>query len=269
MNGHTGIILNSGPLWGDTTIPFDLLSLLRQWEPYLTWTIVNDVTAALLRYAEQPVYQQFARIALVTISTGIAYRTYDVQRRTVPIGRTSGVQGEIGHLPTIFTFRGEAIERICDCGGAGHINAYCSGRGVAALLPIIAERYRHDYDTSALSSFSSGTPCQLTFEHFVAAVCVDDSFACEILDAVTLPLAMMFLHIFTIDAEIEQVVLTGGIVNSLGDHYRASLLKHLDVLGLYQVNTQDTDFFHRSIRLGILDDNAGLIGAALATHTSF
>ncbi len=264
INGHTGVILNAGPLWGNTIKPFDLLSLLRKWEPRLIWTLVNDVTAALLRYATQSMYQQFTRIALMTISTGIAYRTYDTQRGIVPIGRTSGVQGEIGHLPIVFTFRGEAIERTCDCGGVGHMNAYCSGRGIAALLPIIAERHKNDYNTSALSSLSAGVPCQITFEHFVTAVRACDLFACTILDAVTLPLAMAFLHIFTDDAEIERVILTGGIINSLGDYYRLRLLKHLDTVGLYQVSTQDADFFHRNICLGIPDDNAGLIGAALA-----
>ncbi|MGH2478654.1 MAG: ROK family protein, partial [Ktedonobacteraceae bacterium] len=163
-----------------------------------------------------------------------------------------------------FTFRGEAIELSCECGRVSHINAYCSGRGIAALLPLVAEHHLHDYGASALFILSSGNPCRLTFEHFVAAVCANDPFARTILDAVTLPLAMMFLHVFTIDAEIERIVLTGGIINSLGNHYRTSLLQHLDTLGLYQVTTQDADFFHRSICLGIPDDNAGLIGAALA-----
>ena len=245
INGNTEIVLNSGPLWGENSTPFDILALLRIWEPSLTWTLVNDVTAALLRHAKEPIYQKFTRIALVTISTGIAYRTIDLQRGIIPLTKNSGVQGEIGHLPISFTYREEMIELRCDCGGAKHLNAYCSGRGIETLLPLLAEKYKEEFAISILSSLSSGKVQDLAFEHFILAVDQDDMFALTILDAVTLPLAIMFLHIFTIDAEVEKILLVGGIIHSLRDKYIRSLQKHLHTLGLYQISIHDPDFFQR------------------------
>lgn len=269
LNAHTGLILNSGPLWGPACEPFDLLAALRKREPGIEWTIVNDITAALLRYARLYERDSLSKLLLVTVSTGIGCRVYDARSQTVPVDRLYGLQGEIGHLPIAFEYKGRPIELQCDCGGLNHMNAFCSGRGIEALIRVLATLYAQDSQASLLLDAVQGVPEHLRFEHFAKAVADDDAFARDILDSVTLPLARMLLNLFTLDPEVERVILAGGAVHTLGEKYLNSLLSHLDAIGLYQISQRDPSFFRRQIWLGLPDDNAGLFGAAIAakSHT--
>lgn len=241
VDGHTGEILNSGPLWGPDCEPFDLLTNLREKMPEIKWAIINDVSAALLRHVNNPEYAKLKRICLITVSSGIACRTYDQQRNYIPLNK-AGIQGEIGHIPINFSIAGKSLNATCDCGGMNHLNAFSSGRGIESILHTLNTGY---------------TP-----EQFFKTVQKHNEDALEILDSLTYPLAQMIIYMLTIDSEIDKIVITGGVVHSIEEEYIRSLLKNLRKIGIYQMPNQ-SKFFETMIQIGENDDNSGLIGAAL------
>jgi|GEM_PF-894366 len=262
LNAHTGLILNSGPLWGPECKPFDLKRNLAKRDPSFNWLILNDISAALIRHVADINCEQYKKVSLVTVSTGIGARAIDVRTHVMPLDPRHGIQGEIGHIPIEFTFRGARIERVCDCGGRNHLNAFCSGRGIESLLETLPRKYPNASRRITPSRFLKGkTP--LSFSSFAHAVKREDEWARELLDAVTLPLARLLVTAFTFDPEMSVVFVTGGVVDTLGEHYRRSLLKNLNAIGLYQITGREPSFFGKRVRTGIHDDRSGLIGAGL------
>lgn len=255
LNGHTGKILNSGPLWGIKSKPFNLLEALEGKQTDINWVVLNDVTAGLIQHVSNLPKDNYSRIMLITVSTGIAARTYDSKTNEVPLNQEHGLQGEIGHIPVHFSFCEKPIELICDCGGKNHLNAFSSGRGIEAVLNYVAKSYEKDYSVSLLSQANF----KLSFDNFIFAIEKKDQLALKILDAVTFPFAQILVNAFTIDASIDLILLTGGVVHSLKDHYIESLLKNLTKIGLYQVTNKDPNFFKKRIKM-VPDDDAGLIG---------
>jgi 3-dehydroquinate synthetase/predicted NBD/HSP70 family sugar kinase len=267
LNAHTSLIFNSGPIWGAVCEPFDLLSVLRQREPLMNWIIVNDITAALLHH--MTIYEQYIslKLMLVTISTGVGCRIYDNRSQTIPVDTIHGLQGEIGHIPIKFEFKGSQIDLVCDCGGLNHLNAFCSGRGIEDLTQALAVQNVDDFQKSHLFKKMQINHERITFKHFADAVAGEDTFANDILDAVTLPIAQLLINLFTFDPEVERVILVGGVIHTLAEKYLNSLLKHLNKIGLYQISLREPAFFEKRVVLGKSDDNAGLIGAAIAAKT--
>jgi glucokinase len=266
LNGHTGEILNSGPLWGPNCKRFDLLGSLRERMPEVEWLVLNDVSAALLRYADMPQYHQYRRISLITVSSGIACRTYDCERKYIPLNK-DGIQGEIGHIPIAFSLFGKSMEAACDCGGANHLNAFASGRGIERLLTNLTDVPLSRHNSSRfLDALRNQNDIHNLNSRFFNAVKSGDKLAGTLLDAVTLPIAQMIISMLTIDPEIDKVILTGGVVHSIEKQYLQSLLSNLSAIGMYQMSDQ-ADFFANIIELGINDDNSGLLGAG-ATDAS-
>jgi predicted NBD/HSP70 family sugar kinase len=266
LNAHTGLILNSGPLWGPECQPFDLLVSLRECEPHLRWIVVNDITAALLRQISEKSGRSPARVTLITVSTGIGCRTYSAALQSIPVDRVYGIQGEIGHIPVSFEYKNVRVELRCDCGSLNHLNAFCSGRGIELLLQIIPDLASEQFRGSLLARQVGSQAAKLTFSHFAEAVRKNDPFARSILDAITLPLARIIVVMLTVDPEIEDILLVGGVVRALREKYRESLLNQLDAIGMYQISSVDPHFFHHRIRYGVIDDDSGLIGAAIAVR---
>lgn len=264
LNGHTGEILNSGPLWGPDCKEFDLLGNLQSKMPEVKWTIVNDVSAALLRHTRDEKYANKKRINLITVSSGIACRTYDSRTRNIPLN-SAGIQGEIGHIPIQFSTFDQPSTLLCDCGGLNHLNAFCSGRGIQQVLNSIDADILKRYSNSLFAKTfldKRSVPMNQISQLF-DAIKQKDEFALRILDTVTYPIAQMIVYILTIDAEIEKIIMTGGVVHSIEEQYMDSLMKNLETIGMYQTS-RSTDFFREIIDVGVDDDNSGLIGAAIA-----
>jgi glucokinase len=261
LNDHTGEILNSGPLWGPDCQKFDLLGHLRKRKPDVNWVVVNDVSAALLRFANNPQYAQCRRINLITVSSGIACRTLDQSKSYIPVNK-DGIQGEIGHIPIEFSLLNQPLTEICDCGGKNHLNAFSSGRGITKILHTFLSKSHPSslFQKQLMAVRDNDHELTSTFFSLVKA---DDPTAIRILDAVTYPIAKMITHMLTIDAEIEKIIMTGGVVHAIEKHYMHSLLKNLGEIGLYQVSSPEA-FFKKTLTLGINDDDSGLIGAAIA-----
>jgi predicted NBD/HSP70 family sugar kinase len=262
LNAHTGLILNSGPLWGPDCLPLDLVSALNKRQPRVKWAVVNDITAALMRFAQEPENKKALRLMLLTVSTGIGCRTYDMRSRTVPVDRIHGLQGEIGHIPVIFMYDGNLIDLECDCGGANHLNAFCSGRGIEALILHLAGLYEKQIRTSALCDVMYAESGDHVFQCFAQSLRHNDAFAISILESITKPIASALIHALTFDPEIDPVILTGGVLHCIGEMYTDSLFNHLNRQGMYQIASRDPQYFNRRIRIAKADDS-GLIGAGL------
>jgi 3-dehydroquinate synthetase/predicted NBD/HSP70 family sugar kinase len=266
LNAHTGLLLDSGPLWGPECFPFDLVGALRAEAPELDWYVVNDVTAALLQYVATS-RDEARRITLVTVSTGIACRTFDAGTGAIPVDAVHGLQGEIGHLPVDASLLGTRLDVRCDCGGQNHLNAVASGRGIEQLLALLP-RLARDRAPSSVLGRELAAGAAPSFAAWADAVHAGDALALEVLDAATLPLARILVTLATVDAAVERIVLTGGVVETIGRVYRDRLLGALDAVGMYQVTERDPRFFDEKVRLHANGGELGLGGAGIFTRTT-
>jgi 3-dehydroquinate synthetase/predicted NBD/HSP70 family sugar kinase len=225
------------------------------------------VSAALVRcVADQPTDADLAKVTVVTVSTGIAARTYDVAAGAIPTDRKAGVQGEIGHLPVEFRFLDRGFHQMCDCGGASHLNAFASGRGIDRTLGLVCFAFPTTYGRSILSALTGGQPGAARVSHLVDAVHMDDPAAWSLLDAFTAPLARILLTHLAFDPQVERVILVGGVVHAFGPTYLKSVLSHLEGAGLYQISERNPGVFRDRFVIGPDDDHSGLIGAAIAAR---
>jgi len=258
LNAHTGRVFGSGPLWGPASRPLDLPAALRRRAPELDWTVLNDLTAALLRHVHGAASRAHGRTALVTISSGIACRVYDHARACVPVEPTHGVQGEIGHLPVRCTFADTAIELACDCGGRNHLAAFASGRGLAGLLATVAALPGTGREASALAGADP------TAERLVDAARAGDAWSRSVLAAAMAPLADVLAVMWTHDPELDPVLLVGGVAANLGELLVEILCERLERHGLYAITAHEPRFFRERLHLGCLDDDSGLLGCGAA-----
>jgi predicted NBD/HSP70 family sugar kinase len=249
MDASTGVVLASAPLWGPARVHVAAAEELTQREPGVRWVVVNDLTAAALD-VDDVTPPGPRRVAALTVSSGIALRTYDRDRGTPLFSPVTGLQGEIGHLPTRVAVHGRELRLACDCGDEGHVSAYCSGPGIAAVVGELRAALGDDAVPWATSTA------------LLAAVRGGDRDATSLLDALTRPLADILLALATLDPDVGVVGLTGGVVEAAGEAYRASLLRHLTAAGLYGADPRDAGFLERF--LVVVEAFACLRGAALA-----
>lgn len=252
LDERTGHVVGSGPLFGDMRVHVLLGEHLHAAAPCLEWTVVNDVTAAALQFAdENPACR---RVAALVVGTGIALRTVEPATRRIAVDSATGLQGEIGHVPSTMTYRGVLVEGECQCGRRNHLAAFCSGAGLAALL--------------SSGVISSARRWGASVEQFAAAVARGETEALDLLAAATRPLGQALLTTLTVDPHIERIGLVGGVADGLGSAFLDTLRSHLS----------DWDFYgsagvvpHRLRQISAGDD-ACLMGAAQAVmhpyHTS-
>jgi len=252
MDHHTGEVFGAAPLFGPVRTSWRPADELAAQRPDVHWTVVNDVSALAYALLTDDNLGQYGSAAAVTISSGIAYRTIDLATGRVPVDRTYGLQGEIGHLPAQLAWDGQALTLPCDCGTDDHISSYSSGRGIEQLL--------HRLPASAWGGTEAAERTGV-LAAFSGAVASGRPEALRVLDAVTEPLARVLLTQACLNPEVERTVLTGGVVDSLGDAYLASLLSHMNRLGLYGMSDQDPAYFAGRIVRGRSDGLNALRGA--------
>ena len=223
IDHRTGLVVGSGPLWGaGTDLRFDIAAALTEAAPELRWLVVNDLTANSVALAALPENRHLRRLVAVVVGTGVGLRTIEVRTGRVATSADSGLQGEIGHLPAAFSWDGREVVLPCDCGAPGHLSAYASGRGLNRLLRLLA-----DQDELWLSGEGS------LIGQFGRALVAGEPRAQQLLDAITRPLALTLLSVLTIDADVERIVLSGGVPFALGDRYLDSLVRQMESVGLY------------------------------------
>jgi len=259
INGHSGQILASAPLWGDCTDPYDLRATLAAAEPGLQWHVINDVTAlALALCANERIRGgDLQRITAVTVSSGIAARTIDVRSGEVLLDRRHGIQGEIGHLPSLAPAPMGSELLVCDCGASGHVSAVASGTAIDRML----SQFAGILDAGDIGDTEDGAAVRLG--RLRDAVAADNPAAVAFLDSVTAPLARALLYLLTIDPGVERVFLSGGVVDTLGEHYMSSLYRTLEADGLYLVSAYQPGVFRERITRWASDGFEPLRGAGL------
>ncbi|MGV9269569.1 ROK family protein [Kitasatospora sp. NPDC003701] len=261
LDHRSGLVYASAPLWGDHSEPYDLRAALTARRSDVRWHIVNDVTAALLHAAAADGRSGHRKVLLATISSGIACRVIDQRQRRIPVDGC-GLQGEIGHLPATAELAGRPVTLDCDCGRPGHLAAYASGPGIARMAGTLARRAPARWAASRLGRRTAdGTG----FEAALRGALDDrDELALELLDAVTAPVAAVLRTALCLDPEVDEVVLTGGVVHGLGHHYRHALMGDLTRQGLYLTSERTPEWLERRITVTGPGEADSLAGAGIA-----
>jgi 3-dehydroquinate synthetase/predicted NBD/HSP70 family sugar kinase len=259
LNAHTGKILGSGPILGEGLPSLDLDTAIEQRISDAHITIVNDVTASLIAHSRIPSLRHARRLALITVSTGIASRVLTCSVPHVPVCPILGTQGEIGHHRIAFSLQGVPVSLKCSCGGVDHLNAFASGQGIQRLL----ERARKMFPQEFRESYLCQSDAEFDGSLAVLAQGLNngDLLSRKILQAVTFPVAEAIKWHFMLDPEIDKVILTGGVCFLLRDFYLASVLENLGTLEFYPMGRAESFWVDRVV-LGPVSDDAGLIGAA-------
>jgi len=258
MNAHTGKIHGSGPLLGDDSTAFDLEKAIGVYLDDADVTVVNDVTAALMAHSRLAGLYHARRLALITVSSGIASRILNCSVPHVPVDATLGTQGEIGHHRVAFAIDGRAVSLKCDCGGQDHVNAFSSGNGIKHVLGKVRELFPEEFRASTMSK-SKG---DLSLDTLAEGLVNGDTLARKVLKAVTLPVAEAIKWHFTLDPEIDKLILTGGVCFLLGESYLDAVLENLSESGFYPLASGGESYWAERVILGPCSDDAGLIGAA-------
>jgi hypothetical protein len=124
VDGHTGSVIASAPLWGPEVTDFDLAARLREGLPDISWVILNDVSAlAFAVLADHPAGPG-GKAAAVTVSSGIAYRTVDMRSGHIPLDPAHGLQkrgiaGVALLTPALRSRRASDVRRSGTGGGRG------------------------------------------------------------------------------------------------------------------------------------------------------
>lgn len=249
MDGRTGQVVAGAPLFGAERTDWWPEAELSRMRPDACWRVVNDVSALAYGLLKNDDVDQTRTAAALTVSTGIAYRTIELPTGRIPYDRGHGLQGEIGHLPARMVWAGEPVTAVCDCGERDHVSAYASGRGVQAFLCTLRP--------------STWGACDHDIDSFAVAVRNGHAGAVAVLDAVTMPLAQVLLAQACLNPDVEHTVVTGGVVDGLGEYYMVSLVGNLDRLGLYGISDRDPDYFARRIVHDQTDGLGALLGAGV------
>ena len=211
--------------------------------------MANDITAAAERYANMQKYQNIDYFAVITISSGIGSKIYDVRNRKVILDRRS-IGGEMGHIKLDFSPNAP----FCDCGGRGHLGAVSSGRAVERLAISEAKIHPSMFKNSILFKLTKN-PENINNQLLVKAIKAGDRFCLQILDKATFPLAYSIAHVSG-NIGVDKFIIVGGFALNCGDRYLMSL----------QTSLLKTDFYSRKrreipilVELGINDDNDCLI----------
>jgi 3-dehydroquinate synthetase/predicted NBD/HSP70 family sugar kinase len=260
LNAHTGEILGSGPILGEGSPSLDLCSAIRQHLNGASITIVNDVTASLIAHSRIASLRHARRLALITVSTGIASRVLTCSVPHVPVDPVLGTQGEIGHHRIAFSLDGNPLSLKCSCGGIDHLNAFASGQGIKGVLDRAREVFAQKFRNSRLNN--GDRRFDGTLDVLADGLENGDLLSKKILKAITLPIAEAIKWHFMLDPEIDKLILTGGVCFLLRDFYLPSVLENLAALEFYPLTSDAKSFWSERVMLGPVSDDAGLIGAA-------
>src|SRR5580698_6128252 len=241
LNAHTGRVLGSGPILGEDSSSFDLERTIKRHLPDAEVRIVNDVTASLIAHSRLPNLRGARRLALITVSSGIASRILHCSVPHVPVDPILGIQGEIGHHRVAFSLDGHSLSLKCDCGGVDHLNAFASGNGIKRVLEQAREIFPEEFRASDLNNH--GLARDLTLQVLAHGLANDDALSRKTLKAITLPVAEAIKWHFMLDPEIDNLILTGGVCFLLRDFYLASVLENLRAFEFYPLNSDEESFW--------------------------
>jgi predicted NBD/HSP70 family sugar kinase len=254
-----GVVHCAPPLWGDLKTP---MPLQRSLERHLKVPVkvVNDLTAAAAGLADQPKYRKKRRICVVTVSSGLGNKVFDVKSKEALLG-ADGRAGELGHVRFDFS----PVASKCDCGGRGHIAGHSSGRGAERLARRLAHKHTNLYKKSPLHKASNGNPSLITAEMLAKACRRGDKLALEALGTSVAPLARACALLSTA-VGIDKLILMGGFAQGVGATYRRTFLEKMTEAGVFG---QSATALGGLVDMAANDDFIGLRGVGLlAQRTS-
>ncbi|MBF9067502.1 ROK family protein [Streptacidiphilus sp. NEAU-YB345] len=222
----TGTVYGSAPLWGDEAVPYDVAAELRRRRPDVTWQLVNDVTAALLDFAAVHAGPEVRRVAYLTVSSGVALRTADLERRRIPVDG-QGLQGEVGHLPVPLTDPGADVLAglPCECGARDHVASIASGPGLVRVA-----------DRLGLSR-----PAEVA-DWLPAALAAKNQGAQRLLELCAAPVAHLLRTLWCLDPHLDLVGIGGGVTEGLAGHYAAEIRRRLAAATSYADRGRDDEW---------------------------
>lgn len=253
LDHRHGVVYGSAPLWGEAITDVPIAARLRARKPQVDWVVLNDVTAMLAAYRAAHPELTTDKIVVVTISSGIAARYDDPASRILPTD-PAGLQGEIGHLPAITN----DLHLPCACGEPDHVAAFSSGPGLRAVAEALAARA--DVPANRVVDLDGGA-----FEHtFAAALDSDDPFATRVLEEAARPLADVFTYVLTTQPDIARIVLTGGVAEAVGAHYRQAVLRRMRQRGVHHTARHHPMWLDSVLVVARTpEETSPLVGAAL------
>ncbi|MDO8608918.1 MAG: ROK family protein [bacterium] len=248
-----GIVKQACTIWGNNGFNYPIKTEIKNRLPKAKIFIINDITAAAERYGSLPKYQKYDYIGIITVSSGIGSKIYDIQHH-LPVLDSLGIGGELGHVRFDFTSKAP----ICDCGGIGHIGAISSGRAIQRETVNFALKNKKAYKSSILGEMVT-SPLNITNQDIIKAIQKNDSFAVKLLDISTYPLAISIANMSALIG-VQKVIFIGGFALNCGTAYLKSVQRNLKKLDFYGKNNKEIP---KIVNLGINDDNDPLIGVAI------
>lgn len=258
LDHRRGVVYGSGPLWGATTDEVALAARLHSRRPRARWVVVNDVTAMLAAYRAATPELSGSTIAVVTVSSGIAARTDLPETGDIPTD-PAGLQGEIGHLPALT----QALHLRCACGEVDHVASFSSGPG----LREVARALGIGPPAVPLASQREGEPPNAFESWTIRALRDSDGDARRLLEFAVQPLADVLSYWLTIQPALDRLVLTGGVIDAIGPHYRAALLARMSSRGVHLTARRHPEWLSTLVTLaGSPAETSPLVGAALIAY---
>lgn len=252
-----GVIRNAPPLWGRGEKAMPLKALVEK-NLRVNCLVVNDMTAAAARYASLEQFRSHRLICVVTVSSGVGNKVFDVQTME-PLLDSKGISGELGHVSVSLPTGVDA----CDCGKRGHLSAIASGRGAARFAQYMAQTRPRDFSRSILSQWTNREAKRITAEHLAAGAKIGDRFVLSVLGEVTLPLAHA-LNVLVGSVGIEKIIIVGGFALGVGPPYLRALRNNWIRLGSFGRTSREIQDL---LTLGAADDYSGLIGAGILVQS--
>lgn len=250
-----GTIFTATGVWGAATHPVRPAQLSERCG--VPVTVTNDLSAAVARYGTDPRFADRGYLMLLTISSGIGAKLYDVAARKVVLER-AGRNGEIG-----LAIVDRSDERLGNDNGnlRGILGNYASGMGAARLAAHRAAADRASYERSSLAALGAGLDSidrvELAAE-LAAGARAGDAFCRDVVGAAIDRLADV-LHTVILFAAPDVIVLTGGFAFAVGRWYRDRLVDALTNRFTFAWSTEDLD---RLVTWGMDDDRDALHGLA-------
>ncbi|MBT2457622.1 ROK family protein [Streptomyces sp. ISL-86] len=241
-----GTVRAAPTIWGRPGQPLPLKSLLEE-RLGIPVMVINDVTAAVWRYASRSGHEE--PFCLITVSSGIGSKIFWAGKVLMD---SQGNGGELGH----WTCDTSTQASFCECGGRGHLGALASGRGTQAAARRAASSDPDGYAQSQLAKLAPD-PAKLDTQALAAAIQTGDRFATDILRAGLSHLASAITAVFTATG-VRRFIIMGGFALAVGTPYASLLTEEIEQRGCFGLT--DAEIQHM-IHLGEPDDDHGLIGA--------
>jgi len=236
-----GVVNREGAIWSTTAIwgvaQSDLTQQVLAEALAMPVTVLNDLSAAVIRYGTADKYASSNYVMVVSVSSGVGAKLYDREANRLILEKR-GRNGEIGLAVVDETPDATVTRNGRLVGVLGH---YCSGsafpRQLRAAAQDAAQQGRYETSRFAAILAEAGQDLYnsdriLINEAAVKAILLGDQFCIDVLSGSIKYLANV-LHIAILLNAPDSIVIVGGFARSIGKLYTDILSSQLaDMLGL-------------------------------------